>query len=285
MKPISGKPNDPEDGDSVIGPRRRGRRRSSRALGASALTALQGVAGRSWARIGILSLVGLFLGYVVATRVVFPAPPTPTDLVPVPDLGGQTLPEVEQNLADIGLVIGAVDSVKHPSFAEGGVFGQSPLPGQWARAGATVRLTVSSGRQAIRVPDLEGDPGDQAQSLLRAAGFRVEIDSVESSQSRGDVVSMTPAAGEQVEIPATVRLEISLGPPMVEIPRLVGLSEEDATAQLQELGLVVSEVEVRFRFGLDQGKVIEQEPGPGREVEEGSGVKLVVGRRAREGGS
>ena len=284
MKPITGKPEDEGDGDSVIGPRRR-RRGASMGIGASLKAALQGGAERPWARIGVLSLTGLLIGYMMATRVVFPAPPTPTDLVPVPDLGGQTLAEVEGNLADIGLVIGAVDSVKHPSITDGGVFGQSPLPGQWARAGAEVRLTLSAGRQEIRVPDLEGDPVEQAQTLLQAAGFAIEIDSVESSSPRGHVVAMDPSAGEEVEIPATIRLEVSLGPPMVAVPRLIGLSEEDATAQLEELGLLVSDVEVRFRFGLDQGKVIEQEPAPGREIEEGSGVRLVVGRRARDGGN
>jgi len=284
MKPITGKPDDKGDGDSVIGPRRR-RRGTSSSAGASLKDVLKGAAGRPWARITVLSLTGLFIGYVMATRVVFPAPPTPTDLVPVPDLEGQTLAEVEGNLGDLGLVIGAVDSVKHPTFADGSVFGQSPLPGQWARAGAEVRLTLSSGRQEIRVPDLEGDPVEQAQTLLRAAGFTIEVDSVESSVPRGNVVTMDPSAGEAVEIPATIRLEVSLGPPMVAVPRLIGLSEEDATEQLEELGLLVSDVEVRFRFGLDQGKVIEQEPAPGREIEEGSSVRLVVGRRARDGGN
>ena len=284
MKPITGKPDDNGEGDSVIGPRRK-RRGTSAGVGAFLKETLQGAAGRPWARITVLGVAGLLIGYVMATRVVFPAPPAPTDLVPVPDLEGQTLAEVEGNLADIGLVIGAVDSVKHPTFADGGVFGQSPLPGQWARAGAEVRLTLSSGRQEIRVPDLEGDPLDQAQTLLQAAGFTIEIDSVESSAPRGNVVAMEPSAGEQVEIPATLRLEVSLGPPMVAVPRLIGLTEEEATEALEGLGLLVSDVEVRFRFGLDQGKVIEQEPAPGREIEEGAGVRLVVGRRARDGGN
>ncbi len=284
MKPIRGKNEGAGDDQSVIGPRRR-KRAARSSGGASWKSALEGFGTSAAGRIAVLGSVGLFLGYLVATRVVFPAPPGPTDLVQVPDLKSRSLTDVEAELTRLGLVLAEVDSVKHPVLEDGIIFGQSPLPGQWAMPGAGVRLTLSSGRQEIRIPDLAGSPVEQALGLLKASGFTVQIDSVESSQPRGEVVATNPEAGMPVSVPSDVRLSVSLGPLTVEVPRLIGLSEEEATTALTELGLVVSDVEVRFRFGLDQGKVIEQEPAPGREVEEGSGVRLVVGRRAREGGA
>jgi beta-lactam-binding protein with PASTA domain len=68
---------------------------------------------------------------------------------------------------------------------------------------------------------------------------------------------------------------------MVEMPDLLGLQEEQALMALDSIGLLVPEVETRFRFGLDQGSVIEQEPAPETMVEQGSAVRIVV---AREGG-
>jgi beta-lactam-binding protein with PASTA domain len=47
------------------------------------------------------------------------------------------------------------------------------------------------------------------------------------------------------------------------------------------LGLVVREVEEVFRFGRDQGIVVEQEPAGGTELERGAAVRLAVGRRGR----
>ncbi|MBT8395731.1 MAG: PASTA domain-containing protein, partial [Gemmatimonadetes bacterium] len=70
-----------------------------------------------------------------------------------------------------------------------------------------------------------------------------------------------------------------MGPPEFQMPRLIGLSEEDALAVLDSLGLVVGEVETRFRFGRDQGMVVEQEPPARSMVQEGATVRLVVGRR------
>ncbi len=63
---------------------------------------------------------------------------------------------------------------------------------------------------------------------------------------------------------------------------LVGLTHEEALEVLDSLGLVVSEVETRFRFGMDQGRVVEQLPAAESMVEQGSAVRLVVGRRGRE---
>ena len=54
---------------------------------------------------------------------------------------------------------------------------------------------------------------------------------------------------------------------------------------LDSLGLVVSEITTRFRFGRDQGRVVEQAPPPDSLLDPGSLVQLVVGRRNRRGGN
>ena len=46
---------------------------------------------------------------------------------------------------------------------------------------------------------------------------------------------------------------------------------------LDSLGLMVSEIEEVFRFGRDQGVVVEQEPASEMEVERGTEVRLKVG--------
>jgi beta-lactam-binding protein with PASTA domain len=64
------------------------------------------------------------------------------------------------------------------------------------------------------------------------------------------------------------------------MPELLGLQEAEALAVLDSLGLLVPEVETRFRFGLDMGTVIEQEPEAETMVEQGSDVRVVVARRS-----
>jgi serine/threonine-protein kinase len=95
---------------------------------------------------------------------------------------------------------------------------------------------------------------------------------------------MSPEPGTEATIPMEVHLSVSRGPPEFEMPLLLGMSEEDARFLLDSLGLVVGEVEIRFRFGRDQGLVVEQSPPPRGRVQEGDTVRLAVGRRGEYSG-
>jgi len=228
-------------------------------------------------------LMGGGSGYLFATRVLFPVASSPLDLGAVPDVRGGTAEEAARQLADAGLVSGVVDSIRHPTVPAGVVLGQGPLPGQLALPGAEVRLTVSLGAERRPVPDVVGVSLDRALVVLETGGFQVQVDSVEERAPRGRVVGSVPAPGTEVSLPQDVRLRVSLGPPLVEMPELLGMQEEAAMALLEELGLEIAEVESRFRFGRDQGLVVEQEPVGSTMVEEGAGVRLVVGRRTGGG--
>jgi len=229
--------------------------------------------------VGILAAVGFAGGYLFSTRVLFPAPPPPGDVARVPDLSGADLGQAAEALSQLGLFVGPVDSVRHPSVLEGGIFGQSPLPGQLAGVGDTVRVAVSLGPERRPVPDVMRLRADRAQTVLEASGFQVVVDSVESDIPRGRVLIMEPEPGTETTIPRQILLTVSMGPPMVEMPLLLGLREEEAIAVLDSVGLTLLEVETRFRFGRDQGLVVLQEPPAATLVERGSAVRLVVGRR------
>ncbi len=63
------------------------------------------------------------------------------------------------------------------------------------------------------------------------------------------------------------------------MPLVLGLQQLEAEQLLDSLGLDVTDVEEVFRFGRDQGIVVEQEPAADSELQRGSGVRLKVGRR------
>lgn len=226
--------------------------------------------------VGLLA-AGFGGGYLLATELLFPAPEPPEDLVTVPGLQGVPLAEARVRVGQAGLVAGPVDSLRHPTLPAGAVVGQSPLRGQQSVPGDTVRMTVSLGSERRPVPDLSRLRAERARTVLDAAGFRVRMDSVESPLPRGSVLEITPEPGTELTLPGDVLLTVSLGPPQVVMPVLLGMSEDEALATLDSLGLSVSELATRFRFGLDQGVVVEQEPPAGTMVERGSAVRIVVG--------
>jgi serine/threonine-protein kinase len=257
--------------------RRRGRRRF-RSLGEGDTGGLGfDVTGRLVAIGGGLVVVGWLVGYLLSTRVLFPAPPPPGDLFEVPDLRGLALATARERLAGSRLTLGPVDSLQHPSVAEALILGQSPLPGQVARADSPVRVTVSLGPQRRAVPDVLRLQADRARIVLQTSGFLVITDSAESELPRGRVVDLSPPPDSVVPLPARVRIFVSTGPPVVAMPFLLGMEEPLALALLDSLGLVY-EVESVFRFGRDQGIVVEQEPASDSLLVRGSDVRLWVGR-------
>ena len=231
--------------------------------------------------LAVLAVLGWGGGYLLATQVVFPAPPPPGDLYEVPDVRGLGLASARERLAGSNLSMGAVDSLRHPALNAGLILGQSPIPGQLALAEARVRVTVSLGPEMRSVPDVRRLAEDRARVVLETSGFVVTVDSLQSDFPRGRVVEVYPEPDSAVALPAEVRIVVSLGPPLVEMPLVLGLEEAEARAVLDSLGLVVGEVDEVFRFGRDQGIVVEQEPPADTPLEPGSEVRLAVGRRGR----
>jgi serine/threonine-protein kinase len=229
----------------------------------------------------VLALVGWFGGYLVATQIVFPAPPPPTGLVQVPDLRGVGVVTAQERLDSAGLTLGTVDSLRHPTVPQDLIMGQAPLPGQLALPGSSVQITRSLGPQLRAVPDVSGVALDRARVILETSGFVVTLDSTDADVPRGRVVVTTPPADSMVALPAQIQLTVSLGPPLVPMPSVLGMDEATARAAIDSLGLVVSEVKEVFRFGRDQGIVVEQEPPADSLLERGSAVRLSVGRRGR----
>ncbi|MEX2466669.1 MAG: PASTA domain-containing protein [Gemmatimonadota bacterium] len=233
--------------------------------------------------IAAIALVGWGVGYLLATRVVFPAPPPPGDMFEVPDLRGVDLETARERLAGARLELGEVDSITHPGIEASRVVGQSPIPGQAALPDTPVDVTVSLGPQRRSVPDVRGLASSQALVVLRASGFFVDTDSAESEEPRGRVVEMSPSPDTEVSLPARVSLVVSTGPALISMPLVLGLEEAEALSVLDSLGLAVAEVREVFRFGRDQGIVVEQEPAAETELRRGDEVSLAVGRRGDGG--
>jgi beta-lactam-binding protein with PASTA domain len=79
---------------------------------------------------------------------------------------------------------------------------------------------------------------------------------------------------------------VSTGPPLIMMPLVLGLPEDEALTLLDSLGFVVElPIEEVFRFGRDQGIVVEQEPVSDTLVQRGTQARLKVGRRGLERGN
>ena len=102
----------------------------------------------------------------------------------------------------------------------------------------------------------------QAVALLQSRGLQVgrittEIrDDVPSDR----VLSQFPLQGTELEEGETVALVISVGPESIQVPIVVGLTQEEAFNRLQNQGFVNIEVRRIKTNEYDAGVVAEQEP-------------------------
>jgi len=232
---------------------------------------------RLWFSMLMLTLLGWLGGYLITTQLIFPPPPPPGDLFEVPDIRGGGLASARERLTGAGLVLGEIDSLLHPSVPEALIIGQSPLPGQVLRPESQVRVTVSLGPQLRSVPDVSGLAEDRAQIVLESSGFLVSVDTARADLPRGRVLEVFPRPDAILPLPARIRMVVSTGPALVAMPLVLGLDREEALILLDSVGLIVSEITEVFRFGRDQGVVVEQEPASDIELERGAKVRLKVG--------
>ena len=128
----------------------------------------------------------------------------------------------------------------------------------------------------VTVPALIGLELDAATAALDEAGLEAEVSRRPSDQFEpGIVMDQDPGKDEKVDSGSTVKLVVSSGPEIVEVPNVVLLTQTEATARLDEAGLTVK-VTPREVAGAEPGYVVEQNPAPGTEVSPGDQVEIFV---------
>jgi eukaryotic-like serine/threonine-protein kinase len=198
------------------------------------------------------------------------------EVVTVPDLRGRTQAEAERLLAQGNLSLELGPTLVNPEMAEGQVLAQSPLPGEEVAPGSNVRVTLSAGPERRAVPDVRGMSGAQARQHLERAGFDVLVEEQTDPAPAGRLLDVTPAPGTTVALPGTVRLLVSSGPPLTDVPSVVGLPEAEARQAVGSAGFFVSEMEYDVFSVQPAGTVVSQWPEGGVQARAGSGVRLTV---------
>jgi membrane peptidoglycan carboxypeptidase len=136
------------------------------------------------------------------------------------------------------------------------------------------------------VPSVVGMQEDAARTTLRAAHFKVASQVVASYLPTGTVVSQEPAGGTSTIPGVTVTIQVSNGKaPIVKLPDLIGLTVNEATAQLSALHLFIDVQQQDVHNGKNVGIVLSQDPAAGKKLPEGSTVTIVVGSKPGNGGN
>ena len=200
-------------------------------------------------------------------------------MMTVPNVERLTQDDATTAVTAAKLKVGTVTQQASNTVATSKVISQDPASGSSVTQGSPVNLVISSGPQMmVAVPNVEGL--NQAAATTAITGAKLMVGTVTQQTSNtvatGKVISQDPARGSSVAQGSSVNLVISLGPQMVTVPNLEGLTQAAATAAVTAANLTVGTITQQTSNTVASGNVVSQDQPSGSSVAQGSPVNLVI---------
>ena len=187
----------------------------------------------------------------------------------VPTLNGLTPDVASGKISDLGLSVGQINESFDMKVASGFVIGTDPKDGSEVRRKSLVNLIVSIGIEQLALPSYVGKGGEQALSELNDLGFDVNVKySFSDSIFKGQVITQRPERSDLISKGSKIELEISKGSEFVFVPNVLGKNKNDASVDLENLGLKVS--------AKGSGKVNNISPSIGSKVKQGTVITITL---------
>jgi serine/threonine-protein kinase len=200
----------------------------------------------------------------------------------VPSTAGLPVAEAEDAVESAGFEP-QVTEVNSEKVESGLVIKSDPRGGTRAIRGSVVTLTVSKGPRLSKVPVLVGTTRSLAVQQIRGRGLVPSVSEEESSKPQGQVIRQAPSAGSELPRGSGVSIVVSKGKTKSKVPNVIGDERREAVEALRAAGLEPTVQEQQTEVPAQVGRVTDQFPPPGSEVEPGSSVTIVVGKPAPGG--
>jgi eukaryotic-like serine/threonine-protein kinase len=162
------------------------------------------------------------------------------------------------------------DRVFDESIASGTVLRIDPASGMVPRD-SVVKLVVSKGPEPRIVPNLSGMTPEAAKAALPEGLTGVVVEEPSESVAKGVVIAANYKPGSRLDKGSSVRIRVSSGPPLIEIPATKGLDASTAATRLKAAGFVVEGTE-----GAPDQPVAGTRPAAGKAVRKGTAIVIIT---------
>ena len=187
----------------------------------------------------------------------------------IPVFKGMTPDVVAGQISDLGLTVGQISESYDMKIAAGYVIASDPKEGSEVKSKSIVNLIVSKGVEQLTLSSYVGKGGEQALSELNDLGFDIDVKySFSDKVFKGQVITQSPEKAELIGKGSKIELVISKGSEFVFVPNVLGKNKNDASIDLENLGLKVS--------AKGSGKVNNINPGIGSKVKQGTVVTITL---------
>jgi len=197
--------------------------------------------------------------------------------VDVPNVIGQTSVEASEAIAQIGLNV-EIFKEETLDVPDGQVMTTTPGPGESAMRGTTVVIRVAQNANEVAVPNVGGKTLADARESLTAVRLNTQIkQTFDNNVPEGTIVGFLPVTGTLMPPGSDVTVLVSAGvlDEAIEVPRVIGLTEDAARSVLEQMGFnPVFYTAYSTRGEVDH--VVAQTPGATNAVAPGSPVLVMV---------
>ncbi|MBE6036968.1 MAG: Stk1 family PASTA domain-containing Ser/Thr kinase [Clostridiales bacterium] len=161
----------------------------------------------------------------------------------VPDVRGKNESDAKFMLESYGFVVGTVKQAYSNTVPEGRVCDQSVDPGEEAKTGTTINLTISKGKEVkeVKVPDLKGLTKTEVTEKLFNSGLKIGKVSYgpSAAYAEGLCISQSVKAGDKVTSDTKIDVVLSNGPDETSGEGAVIIKIDYSKAQNEVLYLTV----------------------------------------------
>jgi serine/threonine-protein kinase len=195
---------------------------------------------------------------------------------PVPSVVGQSKAAAVRAIENAGFKAG-IEEEYSDRVAAGFVSRQAPTGGASLRDGATVDIWVSKGSETFTLEDMRGWTESEVDDYLSENDLVGDRHTGKSGAvADGQVFKQDPTTGTEVKRGQTISYWISTGKPQATVPDLSGMTQEQASAALADVGLELAVAGTETSTTVPAGSVIRQDPAADEKVAKGSSVSVVV---------
>jgi serine/threonine-protein kinase len=191
------------------------------------------------------------------------------------DLAGQDPKDATSALEALTLVISGTNEVFDELIPVGKVVSTEPVGGTSVKRETPVTVLVSKGPAPVEVPPIIGTLITDATTALGALGLTTETIREDFDDSpAGTILTTDPIPGTTVPKGTIIKVVLSKGPVLVDVPNVVGMDVATATTTLQSAGFQVKTVNKLTVAILN--KVYSQNPASGSKSPKGSVITLEI---------
>ena len=199
-----------------------------------------------------------------------------TNKVEIPNFIGQSIVDAKNDYS--GKLVFIIESDFNDEYAKDIIYEQDIPQGTIKKEGSEIKVKVSKGPKTSVIPDLKNQTYEAAKSMLESLNL-VPMQSLlhDDDIVEGRVIKTNPETNEEVPQGSSITVFVSSGPleTKVKVPSLVGRTEDDAKALLEENKLKC-EVEKVDTDEVDKGKVVSQSISKGTSVDRDTVITIGI---------